>query len=128
MGSDLGRTGDATRAVVCPNCGHRQALAAGVVECERCGYRFSEAELAATGLAGAPIPGVYYPEDVAPSLVSGGIGDPTDGTQVVHRVTTAVPGKPMAPIEDEPDVLLGLGEADADLPPSLAGGKPEDPA
>jgi DNA-directed RNA polymerase subunit RPC12/RpoP len=128
MDADPGRIDDAPRSIVCPHCGHRQMLAAGGVACERCGYRFSEDELAGTELVGTPIPGVYYPEDVAPSLTAGGIGDPTDGTQVVHRVTTAVPGKPMAPIADDPDLRLNPGEDEPDLPASPAGARPEEPA
>jgi hypothetical protein len=109
MDADHGRIDDARRMVVCPNCGQRQEVAAGAAACAHCGHRLSEEETAESELVGTPIPGIYYPEDVAPSLVSGGIGDPTDGTQVVHRVTTDIPGKSMVPSADDPDLLLAPG-------------------
>lgn len=32
----------------------------------------------------------------------GGIGGPNDGSQITHHASAAVPGKPMAPIADDP--------------------------
>ncbi len=45
---------------------------------------------------------VCDPADVAPEMVSGGIGGTPDGTQVTFQVPTANPGKPMAPITSDP--------------------------
>ena len=42
------------------------------------------------------------PTIVPPDSVSGGIGGTNDGTQVAHRPSTAIPGKPMAPTVDDP--------------------------
>jgi hypothetical protein len=86
------------------------------------------AEADSPELVGVPIPGIYYPEDVAPPLTSGGIGNPTDGTQVVHRVETEVPGKPMVPRADDPDLRLVPPDDGNDLAASVAGGPQKDPA
>lgn len=49
----------------------------------------------------APV-GVADPTQVPAAMVAGGIGGVSDGTQVTHHVSSAVPGKPMAPIADDP--------------------------
>ena len=42
------------------------------------------------------------PTIVPDGSVAGGIGGTNDGTQISHHPATAVPGKPMAPIVDDP--------------------------
>ena len=46
--------------------------------------------------------GTADPASVPAPEVAGGIGGTNDGTQVSHHVSTAVPGKPMAPIASDP--------------------------
>lgn len=43
------------------------------------------------------------PTLIPPPTVAGGIGGTNDGTQVAHHPTEAIPGKPMAPIVDDPN-------------------------
>ena len=96
--------GQAQRTVVCPNCGSEQAIAATEdPRCQRCGEALS-ANPRRTGaaVAGAAFPGQADPTEVAPPMASGSLGAVTDGTQVPHSVPTPVPGKPMAPIADDP--------------------------
>ncbi|HET8521632.1 MAG TPA: hypothetical protein VFL82_00270, partial [Thermomicrobiales bacterium] len=90
---------DTGRTVACPNCGHRQRAGAGQTECEWCGQRFA---VNAKASFGDPYVDQADPADVPPPSVSGGIGRPTEGNQVPLRPSSAVPGKPMAPIADEP--------------------------
>ena len=87
--------------VVCPNCANRQGISGIAAKCERCGYEFDPTLLQAAGVAGGPIAGESSPWDAASPIVAGGLGGETDGTQVVHHSTSAVPGKPMAPIADD---------------------------
>lgn len=54
------------------------------------------------GLVGIQGVGPADPASVPPPEVSGGLGGTNDGTQVAHHSSTAVPGKPMAPITNDP--------------------------
>lgn len=93
--------GDA-QMVVCPSCGNRQAMSGVDARCDRCGTLLDPAGSGKEGITGGPIPGRADPAQVPPPMVSGGIGGTNDGTQVTHHVSSAVPGKPMAPIADDP--------------------------
>jgi len=55
-----------------------------------------------TGDVGAPGVGSSDPDSVPPPMASGGLGGVNDGTQVTRHPATPVPGKPMAPIADDP--------------------------
>ena len=99
MNSGLGRD---ERSVVCPNCGNRQAISGIEQRCDQCGFQFDVAASGDEGIVGGAMAGEAFPTDVAPPMAAGGIGGVSDGTQVVHRATSAVPGKPMAPIADDP--------------------------
>ena len=92
---------DTRRMAVCPNCGNQQAVDAVGARCDRCGSALDAAGYDTQQL-GSPVPDQADSITVAPPSVSGGIGRPTDGTQVPHHVPTSVPGKPMAPITDTP--------------------------
>ena len=59
--------------------------------------------------AEADLAGVADPTDVNPAMVAGGLGGTTDGTQVVHHVPGAVPGKPQAAIPGAGGSLSGGG-------------------
>jgi ribosomal protein S27E len=93
--------GDA-QMVVCPNCGNRQAMSGVDARCDRCGTLLDPAGSGKQGLVNPRPVGVADPTQVPPATVAGGIGGTNDGTQVTHHVSTAVPGKPMAPIADDP--------------------------
>jgi len=112
--------GGAERTVVCPNCGNRVAASGIEQRCDRCGYQLDPAASADEGIVGGAIPGEAYPTDVAPPPASGGVGGVTDGTQVVHRATSAVPGKPMAPIAADPAGGSTLEGQAMDTPASSA--------
>ena len=56
------------------------------------------------------MPGVADPSTAASPVVSSGLGGASDGTQVPHGSTTAVPGKPMAPIAGGPSGNSPLAE------------------
>ncbi|HKG25407.1 MAG TPA: hypothetical protein VKB09_07140 [Thermomicrobiales bacterium] len=86
---------------VCPNCGNRQRVDAVDARCNRCGAQLVAAGYETQSL-GSTLPDQADPTEVAPPVVSGGIGRETDGTQTPHRVPTPVPGKPMAPIASTP--------------------------
>ena len=95
--------GGAEQMVACPNCGNRQAFSGIDSRCDRCGTLVNPAGSGQEGIpASASFPGQADPIQVPPAMARGGIGGVTDGTQVSHRVTSAVPGKPMAPIADDP--------------------------
>ena len=96
--------GEARQGIVCPNCGLEQAIEATAdPRCERCGQVLSAN---ASGVEGQPLSGVFPaqadPIHVPAPMASGGIGRISDGTQVTHSSTSAVPGKPVAPIADDP--------------------------
>lgn len=93
--------GDA-QMVACPNCGNRQAMSGSDARCDRCGTLLEAAGGGEGGIDNPRPVGVADPSRVPPPIVSGGIGGTSDGTQVTHRVSSAVPGKPMAPIADDP--------------------------
>lgn len=88
--------------VVCPNCGTEQDLLAVDQTCANCGHTFGSTDSGRRQLQNAPTSAPSDPATVAAPMVSGGIGGVSDGTQVTHHVSSAVPGKPMAPIADEP--------------------------
>jgi DNA-directed RNA polymerase subunit RPC12/RpoP len=90
---------DTARTVVCPNCGHRQRASAGQTECAWCGQSFT---VNAKESFGDPYVDQADPTEVPPPSASGGLGRPTEGNQVPLRPSSSVPGKPMAPIADEP--------------------------
>ena len=92
----------AEQMVVCPNCGNRQGMSGVDTRCEGCGMLLDPSGASKQEIvAGQPV-GQADPTQVPPAMAAGGIGGVTDGTQVPHHVPTAVPGKPMAPITDEP--------------------------
>lgn len=108
------------REIICPNCGHQQSAdAATSGRCEHCGELLHRPGAVAPGsLAGNGAMTQRDPTEVAPPTVSGGIGGTTDGTQVPHRVPTAVPGKPMPPTTTDPvgndwDAAEGLDSSQA---------------
>ncbi|HEU5434395.1 MAG TPA: hypothetical protein VFU81_22165 [Thermomicrobiales bacterium] len=113
------------REFVCPNCGHRQMVVAGVAaRCEQCGFVITPEMSGERGIIGAPGVGVSYPLDVPPAEVSGGIGRPTDGTQVPIHPSSAVPGKPMpanATAPPEPDDASGDTGPEGMPPPEERG-------
>jgi hypothetical protein len=90
---------DTERTVVCPNCGHRQRASVGQTDCEWCGQSFT---VNAKESFGDTYVDKGDPAEIPPPSASGGIGRPTEGNQVPRRPSSAVPGKPMAPIADEP--------------------------
>ncbi len=94
--------GGAEQRVVCPNCGNDQAMSGIDSRCDRCGTLLNPAGSGKAGMSNAEIPGQADPVNVPPAEAAGGIGGVSDGTQVSHHVTSAVPGKPMAPIADGP--------------------------
>ena len=93
---------DTDRTLTCPNCGNQQAISGVGARCEQCGYQFDPSGSSKEGIVGTAMPGQGSPFDVPPAMASGGIGGVNDGTQVTHHVSTPVPGKPMAPIADDP--------------------------
>ena len=108
--------------VICPHCGRGQWMTADDATCIYCGEQIHEVESGETAITGEPMPGEEDTTEVAPPPASGGIGRTTDGTQVPLQVPTAVPGKPMAPIANEPagrDTWLGSEDMDVpvELPP-----------
>ena len=94
--------GGAEQMVVCPNCGNRQAMSGVDTRCDACGTLLDPTGSGKEGIVGGPIPGRADPMNVPPPMAAGGIGGTNDGTQVTRHVPTAVPGKPMAPIADDP--------------------------
>lgn len=118
---------EAGQWVVCPHCGHRQWMTANDATCDVCGEQIHAVESGETAITGGPMPGKEDATEVAPPPASGGIGRPTDGTQAPLQVPTAIPGKPMAPIANEPagrdsvfgnemDVPIELPPGTGDLP------------
>ena len=93
--------GDA-QTLVCPNCGNRQAMSAVDARCDRCGTLLPAAGSGKQEIVNPAPVGVADPTQVPAAMVAGGIGGTGDGTQVTHHVPSAVPGKPMAPIADDP--------------------------
>lgn len=94
--------GGAEETVVCPNCGNRQTMSAVDARCDRCGTLLDDAAGGEIGSAIPPAPAPSDPDGVPPPMVAGGIGGTNDGTQVTRHPPTAVPGKPMSPIADDP--------------------------
>jgi hypothetical protein len=90
---------DTQRTVVCPNCGHRQRASVGQAKCDWCGQSFT---VNVKESFGDPYVDQADPTEVPPPSASGGIGRPTEWNQVPLRPSSSVPGKPMAPIADEP--------------------------
>ena len=92
--------GGAEQMIVCPNCGNRQVMAGVDSRCDRCGTLLDSTSSGTE--AHSPIATTLAPSDparVPPPMASGGLGGVNDGTQVSRHSPTAVPGKPMAPIE-----------------------------
>ncbi len=54
------------------------------------------------GIVGLEGAGTADPASVPAPEVAGGPGGTSDGSQVAHHSSTAVPGKPMAPIANDP--------------------------
>lgn len=73
----------------------------------------------------AGLAGSADPSAAASPVVSAGIGGAPDGTQVPHHPTSAVPGKPMAPIASGPDGNSPLAEQAMDRG---SGGQVADPS
>ncbi len=94
--------GGAEQMVVCPNCGNRQAMSGVESRCDACGTLLDPSGGSKQEIVAGQGIGQADPVQVPPPMVAGGIGGVTDGTQVTHHVPTAVPGKPMAPIADDP--------------------------
>jgi hypothetical protein len=97
-----GSVDDVGQVAVCPNCGHRQVFTALDSRCDACGFLVDPVTTGQGEIVSEEPVGVSDPADVAPAMASGGIGGTPDGTQVTFQVPTAVPGKPMAPIADNP--------------------------
>ena len=107
MQADQGRAHErpldaARQRVVCPNCGAEQLLRGLDARCESCGHLLENVNAGPRQQATAAMPGQADPLTVPAPMASGGIGGDSDGTQVTHRATSAVPGKPMAPIAEDP--------------------------
>ncbi len=94
--------GGAEQMVVCPNCGNRQVMSGVDTRCDGCGTLLDPTGSSKQEIVGGRMAGQADPVQVPPTMAAGGIGGVTDGTQVTHHVPTAVPGKPMAPIADDP--------------------------
>ena len=94
--------GGAEQMVVCPNCGNRQAMSGVDTRCDACGTLIDPSGSSKQEIVVGQGVGQADPVQVPPPMAAGGIGGTNDGTQVTHQVPTAVPGKPMAPVADDP--------------------------
>ena len=115
--------GGAEQVVVCPNCGNRQAFSGVDSRCDQCGTLLDPSGVSKQELAAAQPVGQADPAQVPPPMAAGGIGGVTDGTQVTQHVPTAVPGKPMAPIADQPAGNSTMEGQAMDTPASSATAK-----
>ena len=102
MERNSGSVDDVGQVTACPNCGNQQVFSAIDSRCDACGFLIDPTTMGQREIVSEQPVGVSDPTDVAPAMVSGGIGGTPDGTQVTFHVPTNVPGKPMAPIASEP--------------------------
>lgn len=118
--------GGAEQMVVCPNCGNRQAMSGIESRCDRCGTLLNPVGSDNEGIINPDVVGVADPVTVSSPMVTGEFGGVSDGTQVTHHASSAVPGKPMAPIASDPvgsSTLEGQAmDAPASAPHSERGG------
>ena len=104
------------RSMACLNCGASQEITGIESRCSQCGTLLTP-PTGELGSVGAPLAAPMDPLSVPPPSVAGGLGGVSDGTQVTHHATSAVPGKPVAPIADSP-VGNSTDEAQAMDPPA----------
>ena len=105
-----------TRSMACPNCGASQAITGIESRCSQCGTLLTP-PTGRMGSVDASLSAPMDPLSVPPPSVAGGLGGVSDGTQVTHHVTSADPGKPVAPIAESP-VGRSTDEAQAMDPPA----------